>query len=218
MSASEQLGSLLAGKNLLIFDFDGTVADTSALHAAAFEEVLAPLGVRLDYATIAGLKTRDAMTQCLAPAGIRPDAATLDKLVRDKQHLVRELISRRLEPIEGVDEFLQWAKKRFVLSMATSGSRGTVSLALEKLGYTGCFSPLVCAEDVERSKPSPDAFLRVLEITSTSSASALVFEDSDAGFAAARAAGLDCIDARTSPWHELMESPQYRMAGGKASV
>ena len=218
MRAVKSLRPLLSGKNLLIFDFDGTIADTSPLHAAAFEQVLVPLGVGVDYAKIAGLNTRDAMTQCLAHGGISLNSAALDKLVQNKQYIVRNLISRQLKPVEGVDKFLQWARERFTLSMATSGSRGTVSLALQKLGYEGWFSPLVCAEDVERSKPSPEAFFRVLEITRVSSSFALVFEDSDAGFTAARAAGLDCIDARTSPWYELMESPKYRISRGEAPV
>ena len=62
---------LLQGKRLLIFDFDGTVADTSPLHAAAFAQVLAPLGIAVDYPAIAGLKTLDAMRKCLAAGGAR---------------------------------------------------------------------------------------------------------------------------------------------------
>jgi beta-phosphoglucomutase len=60
---------LLAGKTTLIFDFDGTIAETIPLHARAFEETLAPLGVTADYPSIAGLKTQEAILHCLRTEG-----------------------------------------------------------------------------------------------------------------------------------------------------
>lgn len=201
MKSGDGLDKLLLGKQLLIFDFDGTVADTTPLHAAAFAQVLAPLGVTVNYSTVAGLNTFDAMQQCLTSAGQILSNAAMAALVLAKQQCVREMIACGLEPLPGVDAFLRWAKPRFCMAMATSGSRGTVSLALEKLGYSGWFVPLVCADDVARAKPDPEGFLKVLQITGVSADAALVFEDSKAGFTAAAAAGLDCVDARLNPWH-----------------
>lgn len=190
----------LQEKRLLIFDFDGTVADTTPLHAAAFAQVLAPLGITINYSSIAGLKTLDAMEQCLSCAGRTLPDTEMVELILAKQQCVRAMIAAGLEPLPGVDAFLRWAKPRFRMAMATSGSRGTVSLALEKLGYSGWFDPLVCADDVARSKPDPEGFLKVLQITGVSADAALVFEDSKAGFTAAAAAGLDFVDVRLNPW------------------
>ena len=61
--------SLLAGKTVLIFDFDGTIAETTPLHARAFEETFAPLGVATDYPSVAGLKTQEAIVRCLRREG-----------------------------------------------------------------------------------------------------------------------------------------------------
>lgn len=193
----------LQGKALLIFDFDGTVADTSPLHAAAFLEVLAPLGVPVEYESIAGLKTSDALLFCARSVGLVLSVPQLNALVAAKQALVREMISRDLKPLPGVDNFLRWARTRFKLSMATSGSRGTVELALKKLGYEEWFDPLVCAEDVQRAKPNPDVFLRVLELTGYSEHQALVFEDSEAGIESARMASIPHIDVRGFDWSVL---------------
>lgn len=198
-----QLSSLLAGKHLLIFDFDGTVADTTPLHAEAFGQVLSPLGIAVNYPAIAGMKTLDAMRKCLADAGHSPSDEELRVLVTAKQQAVRQMISTELSALPGVPEFLQWARPRYRLGMATSGSRGTVELALRKLGYIGWFDPLVCADDMMQAKPDPEGFLTVLQLTGTKAADALVFEDSEAGFAAARAAGLSFVDARQNPWHQM---------------
>lgn len=198
MKPDDDLHQLLQGKRLLIFDFDGTVADTSPLHADAFAQVLAPLGIAVDYPSIAGLKTLDAMYKCLAEAGRELPEEGMNALVVEKQRLVRQMIAKSLVPLPGVDEFLRWARPRFRLSMATSGSRGTVQLALEKLGYVGWFDPVVCADDVRHAKPHPEGFSTVLQMVGIPASEALVFEDSHAGFEAAAAANLACFDVGAS--------------------
>jgi len=186
---------LLQGRKLLIFDFDGTIADTTPLHAEAFAEVLAPLGIVFDYRSIAGLKTQDAMKRCLADAQYFLSEPQISELVQRKQQSVRKMISRELHPLPFVDDFLRWVRPNFRLSMVTSGSRGTVNLSLDKLGYTDWFDPLVCADEVHNAKPDPEGFLKVLHLTGIPADQALVFEDSEAGFESARMAGLAYIDA-----------------------
>lgn len=200
---AEALRKLLDGKRLLIFDFDGTVADTAPLHAAAFAEVLTPLAVAVDYPSIAGLKTVDAIRVCLRHAELELPDEQVAGLVMAKQQRVRQMIAQDLQPLPGVDGFLRWAKPRYRLAMVTSGSRGTVSLALEKLGYTCSFDPLICADDVAQAKPDPEGFLRALQITGVPAEGGLVFEDSDAGLQAARSALLDVIDVRVLSWQNM---------------
>lgn len=191
-----QLADRLRGKRLLIFDFDGTVADTSPLHARAFAEVLAPHGIAVAYERIAGLSTTDAMRRCLAAAGVALDERELARLVAEKQRRVREMIRQGLQPLPGMDEFLRWARPTHRLAMVTSGSRGTVALSLDVLGYQGWFDPLLCAEDVDMAKPSPEGFLKACILAGCDVSEALVFEDSEAGFSAARSAAIDYLDAR----------------------
>ncbi len=188
----------LEGKKLLIFDFDGTVANTSPLHAAAFSQVLTPLVNGVDYPSIAGLKTWDGIRQCLDSAGRILSDAEVSALVLEKQKLVRQMLNQGLEPLPRVDEFLRWARPRYQLAMATSGSRGTVSLALKKLGYLGWFDPLVCSDDVSSGKPDPACFLQVLSMTGVPASEALIFEDSDVGIEAAKGAGVVCFDVSTA--------------------
>lgn len=202
-SETPKPSELLSSKRLLIFDFDGTVADTTPLHAAAFSQVLAPLGISLDYSRIAGLKTLDAMRQCLDDEGRTVDEPTLATLVSAKQQCVRKMIGQALLPLEGVDAFLQWARPRYHLAMVTSGSRETVQLALKKLGYLDFFAPVICADDVKYAKPDPEGFLMALTSTGVAASDALVFEDSAAGFEAAVRAGLDYVDVRCNTWSTM---------------
>jgi HAD superfamily hydrolase (TIGR01509 family) len=199
------LGSLI-GKRLLIFDYDGTVADTSPLHARAFAEVLGPLGVRFDYSEIAGLKTSDAIESCFRAAGLAASGFDLASLVAEKQQRVRRLIVDELQPNLEIGAFLHWARPRYRLSLVTSGSRGSVELALQKIGYANLFDPIICADDVQCAKPAADGMIKALELTQTRLDEALVFEDSLVGFEASRAAGLAFIDVRTVDWSAVMKA------------
>jgi len=199
MKDTENCLTRLGGKRLLIFDFDGTVADTSPLHAAAFGKVLAPFGISLNYPSIAGLKTSDALRHSLSSHGIELDDRRIADLVTEKQQLVRRIIGESLQPLPGVEEFLRWARSRYRLAMVTSGSQGTVALALRALGYDSLFDPLICADDVKEAKPDPEGFLLALRMTNMRLADALIFEDSTAGVQAAQLAGIDCWDVREAP-------------------
>lgn len=208
MQEASTVSTLLTGKQLLIFDLDGTIADTSSLHASAFEQVLRPLGIRVDYPSIAGMKTADALTLCAQSCGFDLSREELEYLVLDKQKLVRAMMKTDLQPLPGADRFLRWARGRFRLSMATSGSWGSVSVALAKLGYSDWFDPLVCAEDVELAKPSPAAFKKVLDMTGCPAQLALIFEDSAAGMLAAQRAGVAVVHIGPHTWEAIMEKLQ----------
>ena len=190
------LARLLQGRQLLIFDFDGTIADSSPLHEQAFREVLEPLGLSVDYAQLAGRATRDAVRHCFALNRRVPDDETqLAELARRKQERGRELIATRLTIFPAAAALLDWVRPRHRLALVTSGSRGTIDLALTRLELTGWFDPLLTADDLDRAKPDPQGFLEAVRIAGVIPDQALVFEDSDAGFEAARKAGIEAVDA-----------------------
>ena len=201
MESAPDWPSLLAGKQLLIFDFDGTIADTTPLHAAAFNQVLSPFGLTVDYPRIAGMSTRAAMRKLGREAGKEWGEETVEALVRAKQIAVRTQIAAGLEPLPGVDRLLGEVRGRFRLAMVTSGSRETVLLSMRCLGYEGWFDPLITADDVVNGKPDPEGFEKALRMTGVEADAALVFEDSDAGILAARSAGIEALDVRV---HSLL--------------
>ena len=196
MIPGPELASLLEGRSLLIFDFDGTIADTSPLHEQAFREVLAPLGLRVDYSRLAGRTTLDAIRDCFELNGrAQPDREVLDQLARQKQACGREAISARLTAFPAAAALLRWSRPNYRLSLVTSGSRATIDLALARLGFADWFDPILTADDLEQAKPDPRGFLQAVQIFGGAPEQTLVFEDSAAGFEAARRAGLDVVDA-----------------------
>jgi len=196
MAYNQKTRELLVGKQLLIFDFDGTLADTSNIHAEAFSKALSSTGITVDYSTIAGMKTVDAVRKLLTEHGLKLSCKKVDKLTQKKQQYARNLIETTLEPIPGVMEFLAWAEKRFKLALVTSGSKTTVQLALKKLKFENLFEPSIFSEDVNLAKPNPEGFLLAAKYWNINNNHCLVFEDSSAGVEAAKLAKMQVIDVR----------------------
>jgi HAD superfamily hydrolase (TIGR01509 family) len=193
MSGSEASPErLLDGRRLFIFDLDGTLADTSPIHAAAFAAALAPRGIAVDYPRIAGLTTEAAIRQLLAEGGQRASAADIAALIAAKRAFARTGLAEVRE-VTGAVRFVAQAAALHRVALCTSAARVTAAATLARLGLADRFDPVVTAEDVVRAKPAPDAFLMALDRAGVAAAQALVFEDSEAGLAAARAAGIDAI-------------------------
>ncbi|SFR98944.1 HAD family hydrolase [Sphingomonas jatrophae] len=197
--------ALLARRRLFIFDLDGTLADTSPIHAAAFSAAFAPHGIAVDYATIEGFATDAAVRTLLAGAGRPAEAATVAALVAAKRAAARNGLAAVRE-VAGAGAFVAHAAAAgHRLALCTSGARETVERTLASIGLADRFECVITADDVTRAKPAPDGFLAALARTGVAARDALVFEDSAAGLAAAQAAGIDAIriGAGHAGWGQL---------------
>jgi HAD superfamily hydrolase (TIGR01509 family) len=188
---------LLASKRLLVFDLDGTLIDSSPLHARAFGEAFAPYGIDVDYSSIAGLTTATAVDRVASRAGLVLSTMERERLIAEKQARSLRLISSELQPIKGAVEFVRAAEGRFARALCTSASRAGADAALTKVGLVGQFDPLITAEVVARGKPDPEAFLMALEAHGVPAEEALVFEDAESGLSAAGAAAIDAVQIKS---------------------
>jgi HAD superfamily hydrolase (TIGR01509 family) len=189
---TSRLAEILSRKRLLIFDFDGTLVDSSPLHARAFAEAFARHGVVIDYPQIAGLTTPAAVDRLAAEAGLTLAASERARLVDSKRQSYK-LLERELVAIDGAPEFVRTAARRFRLALCTSGSRGVVEAALTRVQLSGWFDPIITGDDVQRGKPDPEIFLQALRRSEVAANHALIFEDADMGMVAAKAAGIEAV-------------------------
>ncbi len=188
-----------------VFDFDGVVVDSSAIHANAFRKVFSEIGIDFDdYGAIAGRSTWDVVETQLRKAGRNPEPADVQELVLRKQNMIIDFIAsgEGLQCPPGVREVIALGKRLGkTISMATSAARDRVLRMLDALELTAYFQCIVTADDVARGKPWPETYQAVLKhVEDDNAANYLVFEDSGSGVASAKAAGMIVIHYAAESW------------------
>lgn len=186
----------------LIFDVDGTLAETEELHRKAFNAAFTEQGINWhwDVSTyarllkITGGKERiAAYAEEIGTQGIDPKPIHLLKT----EIYNRELRGGGLELRAGVEDLIARAKVQgFKLAIATTTSRPNIeSLLAVTLGPDAHrdFVAIITGEDVARKKPDPEAYRLSLARLGVSADEAIAFEDSKNGVDAARGAGLQVI-------------------------
>jgi len=183
----------LTGKALLIFDVDGTIADTSPVHAAAFNEALAPLNLSIDYDVVAGMTTESAFQLILEEEGYIFTIADIERLSACKRSTARRLLSQSVDFMPGAGEFLHFARQRYRMAVCSSGSRDTVNATLQHLKISDMFDIVVTREDVTRPKPDPAGITLILRALGVDAQQAILFEDTAIGVGAGLNAGVDVV-------------------------
>jgi alpha,alpha-trehalase len=217
-----KLPAELRGLDALLFDLDGVVTRTAALHAEAwkrtFDELLAEREAREkqplsrfdaveDYrAHVDGRPREDGVRAFLASRGIvlpegepddGPDRETVHGLARRKNACFRELLlTRGVERFASTTALAESARRAGLrTAVVTSSRNGAAVLAAAGLAET--FDLLVDGTDLARlglaGKPAPDLFLEAARRLEVSPDRAAVFEDARAGVAAARAGGFALV-------------------------
>lgn len=193
----------------IIFDFDGIIVDSEPLIMRVFQQMATREGWALSeeeyYRDYLALDDRGIVDLLYTSHGRPLDRAERDELVEWKFKVYAELIKDGLPSLPGAVEFVTQVSARYPLAIASGSLRSEIEHLLRTLGLFDKFTLMVTADDVERSKPSPEVFLKTLARLSQlprfdpqngeplRSSQCLVIEDAPAGVEAAHAAGLRCL-------------------------
>lgn len=188
----------------VVFDVDGTLVDSERDgHRVAFNEAFeeAGLDVRWDVETYGRLLSitggRRRVERFLREDGWDPLTAQVvaGQVHERKTELFVEMaVGGRISPRPGIGRLLcRLFDAGIELHVATTGSARWVHPLLRASFGENTFGVVVTGEDVRELKPAPDAYLRVLAQTGLDPGHVVAVEDSPAGLAAARAAGLACV-------------------------
>ena len=173
----------------MLFDFNGTLSDDEHIQCEIYREIFAeagkPLGVTEYFEQLAGLSDPEIVRTWLG---------------EDRPELVAERVRRyQLRAGDGstvkpsTREAVRYAGQRVELAVVSGAARAEIESVLGAAELTLIVSLVVAAEDVAAGKPDPAGYIRALELLDCGPDEALAFEDSEAGVAAAKAAGLYCI-------------------------
>jgi beta-phosphoglucomutase family hydrolase len=183
----------------IIFDMDGTMIDNMPVHNRIWVEYLTEIGAQVDPETFhdrtAGKTNPEIMRMYLGDAHSKEDLAVLGE---EKEIRYRKLFLDRVRPMQGLMELLKTARQNGLkLAIATSAPPENVSFVLGSLGLQNFFDAIVNGEEITRSKPEPEIFLKAAERIAIDPAHCLVFEDARYGVEAARRAGMRAIVVTT---------------------
>ena len=179
----------------IIFDCDGTLADSMPLHWRAWQVIAQRHGFSLPedrFYSLGGVPSRDILKVLSAEQGLPLDPLAV---AREKEAEYLPLIAQ-VEPINTVVGAAREHYGRIPLAVASGGTRRVIEQVLEHLGIRHLFQEVVTSEDVVNQKPAPDIFLEAARRLGVPPQFCRAYEDTDLGMKAIRAAGMEAVDVR----------------------
>jgi HAD superfamily hydrolase (TIGR01509 family) len=173
----------------LLFDFNGTLSDDEHIQCEIYREIFAEAGKPLAEAEyferLAGLSDPEIVRTWLGDE--RPELVA-ERVSRYQARAADGSTVRR-----GVGAAVRYAATRAQVAVVSGAARVEIESVLAAAELASFVSLVVSAEDVTAGKPDPAGYVRALELLDLSADEAVAFEDSEAGVAAAKAAGLYCV-------------------------
>jgi beta-phosphoglucomutase family hydrolase len=185
----------------LIFDLDGTLADTMPYHFKGWKVACEKFGAEIDTAFLrkhtgspGWMIADEIIKSCKLYGTVTAEQIMNEKLTEfyKQQHLVKA--------IKPVVEIVKKYHNLLPMSVGTGGHREAVERTLQVTDLRKYFDIIITANDVDNYKPHPETFLKCAKMMNIEPANIEVFEDSELGIEAAIAAGMNVTDVRT--WYD----------------
>jgi beta-phosphoglucomutase family hydrolase len=179
----------------LIFDCDGTLADTMPLHWRAWQAIAAKYKLHFPidrFYALGGVPSRDILKMLAQEQGV-----TLDHIMaaHEKENEYLPLMSK-VGPVHAVVEIARENFGKIPMAVASGGTQQIICDVLEHLKIRHLFGAVVTSEMVKNQKPAPDIFLEAAKRIGVEPKFCRAYEDTDLGIQAIRAAGMEAVDVR----------------------
>lgn len=183
----------------VLFDLDGTLADTDPLHFQIWQQVLHNYGLDIDtdwYQQHISGRLNDDILQDILP---HLSAQERLQFALDKEAQFRDLAKESLQPLDGLLPLLDWIQgQKWQAAVVTNAPHSNATFMLDILGLTHRFPLVVMSENLAVGKPDPLPYQYALDCLGISADVALAFEDSPSGLRSAIAAGIPTIGVATT--------------------
>lgn len=173
----------------LIFDLDGTLADTMPVHFWAYKNILMDYGIDFTpelFGTLAGVPAVGTIQKLNEQFGTQMDPERIGHF-KEAEY---EKIMHKMKPVEPVVELAKEYYGKLPMAVGTGGYKRLAWKTMKILGLDKYFEILVSSEDITHPKPHPETFLKCAELLGVEPEFCQVFEDGDLGIQAANAAGM----------------------------
>lgn len=186
----------------IFLDFDGTLVDSEPLHCRCWLEAVRPWGGKTDWddyrTRFVGITDREAGRILLSEAGHKATPELIREACDRKHAMYRSRCADELSIADDVKQCILELASKVPFGIVSTSITEEVSPVVSKAGLDSSISVLVCGDNVNRHKPDPEPYQQALASLKNGGnmltpSDCLVFEDSQAGLAAARSAGMVCV-------------------------
>ncbi len=199
----------------LLFDLDGTLANTDELHHRAFARLLAPEGIELSYGDYATHMLGRPNTDIMARYFPHLSAGDQTRVANGKEAAYRNMLPELdLQPLNGLHGLLDWAEANDLgTAVVTNAPRASAEAVLSALGLMGRFDRIIIGDECSNPKPDPAPYQAAMAALGVTPVQSLAFEDAPSGLRAARGSGAFVFGMRTS-----LDDHALRQAGAHATL
>ena len=179
----------------LIFDCDGTLADTMPLHWVAWNQITSRHGIHFPedrFYSLGGVPSRDILRLLRDEQKLDIDPLSVAK----EKELAYLEIMHQVGPIHEVVAIAREHHGKVRMAVASGGIKPIIEKVLIHLGIREMFDAVVTSEDVEKQKPAPDIFIEAARRIGVEPKFCRAYEDTDLGLTAIRAAEMHAVDVR----------------------
>jgi beta-phosphoglucomutase len=181
----------------VVFDFNGTLSDDEPILCEIFVHLFAehgkPMSAQEYFDLLAGLSDPEIVRTWLGAE--HPD---VDAVIDERVRRYRAAVADGSSVHDHVREAVRYAAERVPVAICSGAARAEIEPVVEASGLAPVIAGIVSSDDVVHGKPDPEGYVRALELLGEGIAPAdvVVFEDTEAGIAAAKGAGMRCIAKR----------------------
>lgn len=179
----------------LIFDMDGVIIDSEPIHFESDRITMREYGIEIsDDVLIRYVGVTNPAMWAELKELYNLDSSIDELLEKQLKHKFDLFGTRKLKAIDGIFELVNLLKEKGIkIGLASSSPRVFIELILKNLEIIDFFDVIVSGDDVLKSKPEPDIFLRASKLLGVEPKDCMVIEDSEHGVKAAKSAGMKCI-------------------------
>jgi len=179
---------------------DGTIVDSMPTHVESWISALEEFGHQLSVEELHKNNLGNVYDVVRRILGDHLTDEQVDRVAERKEILFRENFISRLEPVAGLESFLEHARQlKIPMALATNAGTDNIDYILDGLQIRDYFNVVLSGFDVQSAKPDPEMFLRASAMLEYPPEACIVFEDSENGVKAAQAAGMRVVLVKTFP-------------------
>lgn len=172
---------------LVITDLDGTLFDTKNVNYCAYKEAIAPYGYELDYSYYCEFCNGRHYLDFL-PQITTNDKEILSVMHKAKKQAYKKYLGKAVLN-QGLVDMIRLMRTEYKTAVVTTASKENCYEILNRFGLIELFDLILTHDDITKSKPDPEGFLKAMEYFKADPKDTIIFEDSDVGLRAAEKSG-----------------------------